>query len=686
MFSSKGTAEQRKQTFNLFIHGLLDLIYISPEMISASEQCKRAISKLHSDGKLARIVVDEAHCVSNWGHDFRPDYKELKYFKREYPDVPMIALTATASEQVRMDIIHNLELKDPVFLKQSFNRTNLYYEVKKKTKNAIFEIIDSIKTKFRNQTGIIYCHSKNSCEQTSDKLQRQGIKCAFYHAGMEPDDRLKVQKAWQADEIQVICATVAFGMGIDKPDVRFVYHFTVPRTLEGYYQETGRAGRDGKFSYCITYFSFRDVRTMQTMIQKDENLDRQNKEKHLNKLQQVMSYCDNMTDCRRKLVLSYFNEDFDSKLCHKNCDNCKNSAHVITEERDITEISKKIISLVEAIQNDRVTLIQCQDIVKGSRSSKIIQSGYTNLEQYGLGKKMSKSDIERIFFHLVTIRILQEYSIMNNGGFAASYVKVGPNSKKLLDGKLDVAMQFTSSSSAGTRTPSSNEASRPSPSRMSSSRSEQMVPKPAFISAKQLSSFSYRGNNTEVARPISLQNNTESRSTQELIDITAAYNKLREVSLGLGNRMNPPVMNFLSDVALKKLATILPVTPEQFSSIPSIGERQRKKFKYFKSTILNLRKNRRNISNNKDSIVLSNGSSIPELNSQNSSGTKSHYFSLDPDEEQYNQAIVNQLRDAQFKSASNSAESTQLRPKQNNYGSKRSYTNNYKSYNRKKKT
>lgn len=278
-----------------------------------------------------------------------------------------------------------------------------------------------------------------------------------------------------------------------------------------------------------------------------------------------------------------------------------------------------------------------------------------------LAKKMSKSDIERIFFHLVTIRILQEYSIMNNGGFAASYVKVGPNSKKLLDGKLDVAMQFTSSSSAGTRTPSSNEASRPSPSRMSSSRSEQMVPKPAFISAKQLSSFSYRGNNAEVARPISLQNNTESRSTQELIDITAAYNKLREVSLGLGNRMNPPVMNFLSDVALKKLATILPVTPEQFSSIPSIGERQRKKFKYFKSTILNLRKNRRNISNNKDSIVLSNGSSIPELNSQNSSGTKSHYFSLDPDEEQYNQAIVNQLRDAQFKSASNSAESTQDR-------------------------
>ena len=204
---------------------------------------------------LARIVVDEAHCVSNWGHDFRPDYKALGYFKKEYPDIPMIALTATASEQVRLDIVHNLQLNNPVFLKQSFNRTNLYYEVLKKGKNAVFELCNTVKTRFKNQTGIVYCHSKNSCEQTAALMQRNGINAAYYHAGMEPDERLEVQQSWQADRIRIICATVAFGMGIDKPDVRFVYHLTVPRTLEGYYQETGRAGRDGNFSHCIMYYT-----------------------------------------------------------------------------------------------------------------------------------------------------------------------------------------------------------------------------------------------------------------------------------------------------------------------------------------------------------------------------------------------------------------------------------------------
>ncbi|CCD26644.1 ATP-dependent DNA helicase SGS1 NDAI_0I00750 [Naumovozyma dairenensis CBS 421] len=693
MFSSRGTVEEKRQVFNLFICGLLDVVYISPEMISASEQCKRAIKRLHSDGKLARVVVDEAHCVSNWGHDFRPDYKELKYFKREYPDVPMMALTATASEQVRMDIIHNLELKDPVFLKQSFNRTNLYYEVRKKNKNTIFEIADMIKSKFRNQTGIIYCHSKNSCEQTSNQMQRAGIKSAYYHAGMEPDDRLKIQKAWQADEIQVICATVAFGMGIDKPDVRFVFHFTVPRTLEGYYQETGRAGRDGKYSYCITYFCFRDVRTMQTMIQKDENLDRENKEKHLNKLQQVMAYCDNATDCRRKLVLSYFNEDFDSKLCHKNCDNCKNSSHAMTEERDITDIAKQIVTMVEKIQNDKVTLINCQDIFKGSRSSKIVQSGYSNLQQHGQGRKMSKSDIERIFFHLITIRLLQEYSVMNKGGFATTYVKVGPSVSKLRDGSLKVTMQFTSSTPA-TRSASSSSNSPYSNSNNNYVRRSHTTPlphtdndranskvMPTFISAKDhLSSYAYTENQSEYSKPISFKDSTESRSTQELSALTSAYVKLREVSLNLGNRMNPPIAHFLSDTSLKKLATNLPITEGQFVAIPTIGEKQRKKFKYFKSTLLMLRKQRNiamqstNINNN----LKSQGSSLPEVDT--SFGRKSRYFSIDPEAEKENQAIINQLRDSQLQTSVGTRSSYEV-----GGNNKRRFNKNHKNYYKKKR-
>ncbi|CCK70832.1 ATP-dependent DNA helicase SGS1 KNAG_0F01640 [Huiozyma naganishii CBS 8797] len=660
MFSSRGTAEERRQTFNLFIHGLLDLIYISPEMISASEQCKKAIRKLHEDGNLARVVIDEAHCVSNWGHDFRPDYKELKIFKREFPDIPMMALTATASEQVRMDIIHNLELKNPVFLKQSFNRTNLFYEVKKKSKNTIYEICDEIKRKFRNQTGIIYCHSKNSCEQTATQLQRNRIKCAYYHAGLEPEERFKIQKSWQTDEIQVICATVAFGMGIDKPDVRFVYHFTIPRTLEGYYQETGRAGRDGKYSYCTTYFSFRDIRNMQTMIQKDENLDRENKEKHLAKLQQVLGYCDNMTDCRRKLVLSYFNEDFDAALCHKNCDNCKNRQSSQTEERDMTEISRHIGELMESLNGSRVTLIQCQDIFKGSRSSKVIQGGYDKLSHYGYGRNMSKSDVERIFFHLITIRVLREYSVMNNRGFPLTYVQKGSNFSKLMSNKLTVKMQFVSpptsrpqtanKSHSHDRAPTSSAAHSP-PMNANLNNNSNV---PSFISAKQhLRSFTYSGEtpqNRQHVKPIALNNDRSvSHSTQQLSDLTDAYNKLKEVSLSLGHRTNPPTVNFLPDSLLRKIARCLPVTEEEFSSFPELRRQDHKKFKYIRPTIMELRKRRMAMelaSVDNSSLVLSHCSTLPDVNTSGfaATGSRSKFFGADNEGPNNETAIQNVLQ------------------------------------------
>lgn len=657
MFSSRGTGEQRRQTFNLFLHGFLDLIYISPEMISASEQCKRGISKLYNDGKLARIVVDEAHCVSNWGHDFRPDYKELKYFKREYPDVPMIALTATASEQVRMDIVHNLELKEPVFLKQSFNRTNLFYEVLKKNKNSVFEICNDIKTRFKNQTGIIYCHSKRSCEQTAAQMQRSGIKCDFYHAGMEPEDRLRVQKAWQSDMLQVICATVAFGMGIDKPDVRFVYHFTVPRTLEGYYQETGRAGRDGKYSYCIAYFSFKDIRSMQTMIQKDKNLDRENKEKHLNKLQQVMAYCDNETDCRRKLVLSYFNEDFDAKLCNKHCDNCRNSSHIVTEERDVTDEAKKIVHLVQTLQDTRVTLIYCQDIFKGSRSSKIVQAGHDELKFHGAGKGMIKSEIERIFFHLVTIRILQEYSIMNNSGFAVNYVKAGPNAKRLLAGKEAIKMQF--SAAANRSKSASSSSTRPSTAVYSSDnlKAATIAERPSVIARENLQTYVYQNKNFENPdRHITLGHDIHYHSTQELSELAYAYEILRDVSLNAGTQMNPPAANFLPDLLLKKVAKNLPVTEAEFAALVGPTDIHRHKFKYFRSAIIDLKRRRikssANTTNESCSIVLSEESGTV---CDSANLIKSRFFDMDGTEGENNAAIISQIRASQSLGESSSS-------------------------------
>lgn len=658
MFSSKGSTDQRRQTFNLFFHGLLDLIYISPEMISASEQCKRAIKKLYDDKKLARIVIDEAHCVSNWGHDFRPDYKELKFFKRNYPDIPMIALTATASEQVRMDIIHNLELKDPLFLKQSFNRSNLYYEVRKKNKNTIYEMCHAMKTTFKNQTGIIYCHSKNSCEQISALVEKNGIKCAYYHAGMEPDERLKVQKAWQADELQVICATVAFGMGIDKPDVRFVYHYTVPRTLEGYYQETGRAGRDGNYSYCITYYSFRDVRTIQTMIQKDKNLDRANKDKHLNKLQQVMQYCDNETDCRRKLVLSYFNEDFNSKQCGKNCDNCKNMSGAVTEERDVTQYAIQIAQLVQEIHSERVTLINCQDIFKGSKSQRIVNAGHDQLPQHGAGRSLPKSDIERIFFKLVTMKVLQEYAIMNGSGFASNYVKLGPEARKLLNNKLNVTMKFTLSAS-NSRAPSAGvdagrTAATAAASRKSSyysatnNQSYNSLPKPTFENAKEhLRSFSYGSNETPHSNRINLNHGYSTRPPQELNELAHAYEKLREISVNIGNRMQPPISNFLPDTILRKIADVLPSSEDEFCIFLSQEElpKHKRKYKYFKKKLDELRLRKMQAMQ----ITRSQGSQ--GLNTLLDDGnTTSKYFHLNSDEVQADEEIVRQIRESQSQS------------------------------------
>ncbi|CUS23119.1 LAQU0S08e02542g1_1 [Lachancea quebecensis] len=604
MFSSKGSAEQKRQTFNLFINGLLDLIYISPEMISASEQCKKAIGKLYRDKKLARIVVDEAHCVSNWGHDFRPDYKELKYFKREYPDIPLIALTATASEQVRLDIVHNLQLNNPVFLKQSFNRTNLYYEVLKKSKNVVFEICDTVKTRFKNQTGIIYCHSKNSCEQTASLLQRNGVNSAYYHAGMEPDERLEVQQAWQADRIRIICATVAFGMGIDKPDVRFVYHLTIPRTLEGYYQETGRAGRDGKFSFCIMYYTFRDVRTMQTMIQKDKNLDRENKEKHLTKLQQVMQYCENLADCRRQLVLSYFNENFDSALCRRNCDNCKNSVNATTEERDVTHEALNIVKLVSSVQSDKVTLIHCQDIFKGSRNSKIVQAGHDQLEYHGMGKALPKSDIERVFFRLVTTQILQEYTVMNGRGFASNYLKVGPKARQLLNGNLKIVMQFAAVGESASRqssvppAPAARAASTEFRKRHTSTRpatsSGSLAHKPSSA-IPDLGGFVYDDNESatssapkKVSRPIILGDKTN-LSHQEQLSVTSAYQELKDRAISTARELRfNGFMSIISETALRKAAVILPSTEKQFRQLPGLTNTQAQHYHFFKDLFVRL--------------------------------------------------------------------------------------------------
>ncbi|KAH3683411.1 hypothetical protein WICPIJ_005630 [Wickerhamomyces pijperi] len=668
MISSKGSAEEKKTNFNLFVNGFLSLVYLSPEMISASNQAKNAIARLYREGMLARVVIDEAHCMSSWGHDFRPDYKALSYFKSNYPDIPVMALTATANDQVKMDIIHNLNLRDPVFLKQSFNRTNLYYEVLPKDKYVMLNIERTINSRFRDQTGIIYCHSKQSCEQTSEKLNQNGIKCAFYHAGMEPDDRLTIQKAWQSGEIKVICATIAFGMGIDKPDVRFVMHLTLPRTLEGYYQETGRAGRDGNYSYCIMYYSLRDAKTLQNMISRDKDLDRDGKEKHQTKLTQVVQYCENKTDCRRQQVLQYFNETFEKSLCQKNCDNCKKGGDVTLVERDVTDQAILITELVKSVQSEKVTLIYCQDIFRGSKSNKIVTAGHDSLPQHGSGKSLERGDLQRISFHLISEKILEEYSVFNKAGFATSYVRLGSNASKLLSKKKKIIMSFSDSSKRSKTAPKTNYApdhasdtdnnfQTPNPNRTANNRNSirsattSAVPKatppvrkdrsnlitptrlltaeerlneyafsstPRIISAKSHLQRTSSGitepvlNKRPSPAPVVLAEKQFS-SDEEKTNFVRAYEvlkvKLNDIMTKLSFNNGSSVM---PDKTLKEMAMKLPQTDSDFRQLSGfIGGSQAGYFKYFRDTLKKLYQERHNPTKNGTSLSTSTSKYFP---------------------------------------------------------------------------
>lgn len=304
------------------------LLYVTPEKINCSAALINLFKSLHKRGMLARFVIDEAHCVSMWGSDFRPDYRKLGKLRDLFHDVPIMALTATAPPKVRTDIYNQLKMNlstGKTFI-QSFNRPNLKFEVQSKTKGCVDTICELIRKKFQNQCGIIYCLSRNDCEKIASDLRSNGITGAPYHAGLSDSARKKIFNAWSNASLQVVCATIAFGMGIDKSDVRFVIHYSVPKSVEGYYQEAGRAGRDGKFASCILYFSRSDLYRMKSMLNRGFKRTKEDRERDQANLQSMISYVDNRSECRRSILLRYLGEKFDSKDCISHidtaCDNC----------------------------------------------------------------------------------------------------------------------------------------------------------------------------------------------------------------------------------------------------------------------------------------------------------------------------------------------------------------------------
>lgn len=428
LINSEVTVEHR----NLVMKGLRDpradqliqLLYVTPEMLNKSKTLVSALQELHQRRLLARIVIDEAHCVSQWGHDFRPDYKALGEVRGRFRGVPVMALTATATENVKVDVIHNLDIEGCEVYTQSFNRPNLTYEVrsKGKAKEVLESIAETIKKSYLGRSGIIYCLSRADCENVAAKLRQEyRINACHYHAGMDSVERSNVQKEWQAGRYHVIVATIAFGMGIDKPDVRFVVHYTMPKSLEGYYQETGRAGRDGKRSGCYLYYGYRDTASLRRMIDEGEGSWEQ-KERGRQMLRNVVQFCENKSDCRRVQVLAYFNETFRREDCHESCDNCNSTS--VFETRDFTSQAALVIQLVERVAEQKVTVLQAVDMFRGVRSKKAAHADQAAFPGFGAGAHLDRGDVERLFYKLLSEGALEECNVVNRSGFAITYIQV----------------------------------------------------------------------------------------------------------------------------------------------------------------------------------------------------------------------------------------------------------------------
>lgn len=435
------------------------LLYVTPEKVAKSDVLLRHLESLNGRGLLARIVIDEAHCVSQWGHDFRPDYKELGILKKKFEKTPVLALTATATASVKEDVVQALGLVDCIVFRQSFNRPNLWYSVIPKAKKCLEDIDKFIKENHFDECGIIYCLSRMDCEKVAEKLQEFGHKTAFYHGNMDAAQRSFVQKQWSKDEINIICATVAFGMGINKPDVRFVIHHSLPKSIEGYHQECGRAGRDGQRASCVLYYSYSDYIRVKHMIIQGQaeqspwtagcgrnNMKSSDRilEKNTENLLRMVSYSENDVDCRRLLQLLHFGEKFDAGNCGNTCDNCSKIKTLV--ERDVTESAKQLVELVKST-GQHFSSSHILEVYRGSLSQFVKRHRHENLSLHGAGKHLAKGEASRILRHLVIEDFLAEDVKKSDiYGSVSSVLKVNESkAHKLCSGGQRIVLRFPSS-------------------------------------------------------------------------------------------------------------------------------------------------------------------------------------------------------------------------------------------------
>ncbi len=414
--NSSQSFQQQQSILEACHNGQIKLLYVSPEKLITE------IDIITKACKPSLFAIDEAHCISSWGHDFRPEYTQLGFLRDRFTKIPFIALTATADKLTRRDITKQLNLENPEIFISSFDRENLSLDVRigVKPKEKIIEIVEFIQS-HKNQCGIIYCLSRNKCEEAYEKLSEAGISAAYYHAGMSSELRSEVQERFINDDVQVVCATVAFGMGIDKSNVRWVIHYNLPKNMEGYYQEIGRAGRDGLPSETILYYNYADILLLNKFAKQGTMA-----EVNLEKLKRIQHYAE-ADSCRRKILLNYFSETLEANC--GNCDVCKSPR----KHFDATILVQKALSaIIRTREKEGATMII--DILRGSKKQEILEAGYDKIKTHGAGAEIPAVDWQRYLMQMLNLGILE---IAYDENFA---LKITSTGKEMLFGKKEVEL------------------------------------------------------------------------------------------------------------------------------------------------------------------------------------------------------------------------------------------------------
>ncbi len=421
--NSSLTRAQMKKVKSDITAGKTKLLFVAPETLTKEENIE-----FFSTNQISFVAVDEAHCISEWGHDFRPEYRRIRtMLDLVAKDVPIIALTATATPKVQEDIVKNLCMRDPNIFISSFNRDNLFYDVRPKIKKdiTIKQIIQTIKEEFRGESGIIYVQNRKTAEDIAEMLMVNDIKAAPYHAGLDPKTRANTQDDFLMENIDVICATIAFGMGIDKPDVRFVIHYDIPKSIENYYQETGRAGRDGLAGKCIAFYNYNDILRLEKFLRDKPVSER---EMGVQLMQEVIAYAET-SSCRRRFLLHYFGEGFETERCGKMCDNCRTPKEVTEVQNEVRNVISSVLEL-----NENYLIRTIVDFVLGRETKEMKDFRFVDLENFGVGEDRDENFWNSVIRHAMINNLI--YKEIEQFGI----VKVSPAGHEYLKNPHSITM------------------------------------------------------------------------------------------------------------------------------------------------------------------------------------------------------------------------------------------------------